>query len=689
MEREASVKLTLNNSQFIVSVKRAGDEVQETGKKVSNAGKAWSAGITGAKTALGGLASKTKEVLGMAGGLAAAFSLGTAVQQSLHLREKFRDLEFQINKTGKTVDGQAADWESLMGAARDAGRETGQSLASMEEAAHKLFSATGDADYSIGALEAIGHAAQATGDSVDDMANVAQMLQRKFGATLETLPDMMAVFVEKTDAGGLSLGALGDKFALMAGEAQEAGFKGKEGLSSLLGIMTQLDSRIGEKSEPAMKKLFQLFKEGSKDLKALSKESGIKFADNETGVEKFRKMLGSEKGRATLQAKLGGEARVVYDELAKPFEEAFDQAKKSGAKTKDATQAGLEAWDRSMKEMSKSTIDYQRLIQESKGGQEEDPAKRLEMAMEDFTEAIATPELFDAIDSLAANLPALAEALAKVVHFIVKNPWLAGGLAVGGSVGGGFVKGAGEKLLGKAGSATGKALEKASDRAGQIFADTAGKYLAANPGMALAGKALGAAAAAFIGYEIGKQLVDLRMESKEKNQGDLRSADIEAFNAMNSGDKGQMRDARAKLKEKIAQMEEDQGGVGGAVDKLMGGIATIMPGGDPNFVAPEQKQLMNAKRQLRDLERRMNEGEKADQPGAPPPNGGAAHPGEKRVAAAHAGPLRQQRVKIDDVDELARQNARALQGITLRVKVEDQKGLDGSRGPLVPPAPGT
>lgn len=671
-EREASIKLTLDNSQYIVNIRKAGDATDEAVKKSAKSASALGAGIHGAKKGIEELGGKAREAAKLVGGLAAAFSVEEGVKKIIGLRETFKDLEFQMTKNGKAN----VTWQGLMKDAQDIARETGQTTEKTAEGIGQIFTKTGDAHFAIEAMDSVGKTATASGKDVMQLANVAQILKRKFGADLSTLPDMMAVFTEKTDAGGASLDELGTKFALMAGEANEAGFKGTAGLSQLLGLVQSLDDRVGEKADPAMKKLFQTLKNGSTQLKELSKDAGIKFGPNEDAMGKIRKLLTTGRGRDALTAHLGGEARVVYDEIAKPFEEAFTQAKKSGKDTAKATEAGLAKFDAAMKEMAKTTLTADEVEKRAASRINDDPKIKLQQAMEQFEEAISTPEIFAAIDKLAADLPALATAISKVVGFAVHSPYMAGAAAIGIAGGGGFAKAAATQMVLNVGKSFSKQLETATAPVAKVMGDKISQSMAANPGLVSAGNVLGkvagAAIALYAGYELGKVIADSIVNAKKDAQDTIVAANTAQAAGVSLSDK---KAALAKAKETLSDLESGPS----AGESLLGGLSTV--GNKLGLVSDDDAKsatdshyndLKEAQKRVRELEANIKKVE----------DSARKKEEEKQKPQPQDPPGKSRSVKIDDYEPLARAIGRNV-GLNLPKPAADT----GNRGPLNPPAP--
>lgn len=701
--REASVRLTLDGSDFVVSIKQAGDAVAETDKKIKQAQSAWSKGFDGAKAAVGGLASQVGNLIKTAGGLAGAFSVGAAATRAIGLREQFRDLEFAINKTGKAQ----VEWNALYQQALDVSQKTGEGIEGIGAAMQSVFAATGDADFTRASIQAIGDAASATGEDINGWGNAAQLLQRKFGATGDTIADMMAVVVEKTGAGGLSLTDMSAKFGLLAGEAVDAGFKGKEGLSALLGVLTQLDSRVGEKSVPGLKVLFQALKDGSSELKALSKESGVTFEEGTTAIEKVQQLLQTDRGRKALEGKLTGETRVVFDELVKPFDAAFAQAKETGADVEEATKEGIRAFDSALKEMSKSTFSAAQLAEEGAGAVFEDPRVKLDQAVLKLTDALLQPELISAIDKLADKLPIIAEWIGKMVKFAVDHP----GLAAAGVIGGTGIKGAAGAVLGgidwKGIIWNSGAAKKAGDEAGEAMAKSAGGALARG-GLTAAGKVFAVAVAAELAYEIGKAAIDSDSEADNARRNDVAMANVASAGGV---DKKAKREALEKARAALADMQQEMGGQGSGTEEVpiydeMGGITGTttreidalgrpigMPGvgrtlgraaaglgnvlgllSDEDHRLAEEalpNDIARAKRRIADLEAQL-----VEKPAATGTPDYITNPGAYRDPKTTTKPGR---MNIENAKELGDALARALATTKLNVVVSNP--IDASRGP--------
>src|SRR5574341_619949 len=314
------------------------------------------------------------------------------------------------------------------------------------------------------------------------------------------MPEALTRFIEKTGVGGKSLDELGMKFGKMAGEASEAGFTGAEGISKLMGLMVALDDRLGEGLEPAFKKFFQTFEEGSASLKSLEKASGVKFKADTTAFEKVENLL-TGKGRKAVEMKLKGESRALFDELAKPFDEAFAAAKKEGKSTKEATKLAKDAFRNNLAAAGKSTMTFAD-VQKDFAVEIKDPQEQIKRAMDKFMLAFSKPEMLEAIGKLAEQLPKLADGMAKLIDFAVEHPALAGAMFVGGKAAMGAVPAFGgtvAKELG--GSAMKGIMGTAGKQVGLDFASTVEKHGVWKTVAGTLGAAVGIAAAAAVAYD--------------------------------------------------------------------------------------------------------------------------------------------------------------------------------------------
>src|SRR6185436_7494343 len=117
----------------------------------------------------------------------------------------------------------------------------------------------------------------------------------------------------------------------------------------------------------------------------------------------------------------------------------------------------------------KSSLTYQKLLDKA-ADEVKDPAEQLNIAIHKLEQAFLQPKLFEALNQLAQNAPAAAEALAKVIGFIAKHPLAGGALALGARAGTSFAGTALTELLfgggGKGGGGKGADVAAAGAKAG-------------------------------------------------------------------------------------------------------------------------------------------------------------------------------------------------------------------------------
>jgi hypothetical protein len=465
-----------------------------------------SAGLGAAKKSMGGLFRSLKSSVGMALRLGGALSAGLLIKNAASIQSLYRDISFSISK----IPGEALNWQQVQSLVEQAVENTGVGAEKLATAFHDVFRATGDLEFSKETIGLIGTTATASGEKVENIAKAAELMRRKFGIGNKEIREGLATFIQLTGSGGKSLDELTGKFAVMAGEAAGAGMEGAEGIKQLLGTLLILDESIGEKADPGLKMMFQSLKRGSSQFKKLQKDSQLKFAPDMKALDKIRKTLTTVKGRAAAELVFTADARQVYDTLAKPFDLAFEEAKKKGLKRTEAVDAGLAAFDENLKNASKTTMTWTDIQRQSAERMEKDPSVLLDRAINKITDAFAQPEMIEALTTVAEKLPVFAKKLAELIDWIVKNPFKAvaavGGLKVGMAGLGGFAGNLGTQLLPKITGIfwkSGKAATTAATTAAATTTTAATTAAGITKTGALAAKAIGVAGAAAIGAAIG------------------------------------------------------------------------------------------------------------------------------------------------------------------------------------------
>lgn len=661
MEREASVKLTLDNGQFILNIKRAGDAVEETEKKAKKSAGAWSAGMKGASGAVRELGGHVKDLIGVAGGLGAAFSMGTALQKAMSARDVYKDLAFQIS----TGTGKAVEWNEVQ---RDIEGAAGRWKRSNEEIAgsyKKLFDETGDLQFTADAIDAVAMAATASGKSVDSLTGIAGTLNEKFGITGDQMEDALASVLELGSKGGVTVEDLGEKLGIVGASAKQMGLGGAAGLRQVLGMLNAGDNVTGsfKKNMKAVTELMETFGNTDK-LKKIEKDLGIKITDKSGGATKdaLDKILTKSGGKEQILSKVfSGDTLKLVSDYGRTFQKVFNETE---GNTKKKTDAALEAFHKALTDAGKTTLTAADLEKQAKE-RLNDPSRNIQDAMNKLQAAIAKPEVYKAMDQLAQSLPILAQYLGEFIEMAIKHPVLTGLGAVAGVGTGGFVKEASKKILLDLASGTKDSLLKMGKSAGESMAEAA----AANPAWAKAGASFAAAAAVAAAVDQGSKFLD-ENGGWEGFKGFIGAgSDSTKFGfegidaAMNEKAK-----AEAAAREPPAPPKKPIGPE--SVNAFLGGGKA--PG------APTAPQSAGSYAAAFGLPEASSAKHAAQQ---------AMQNDKKRQHAAPGGLNKTQRVKMEDADENARLIARYMGATTLKVEMSEPR--QGSRGPVVPPPPGT
>jgi hypothetical protein len=151
-QREASVKLTLDDGEYIVAMRKAGDEGENAGKKGAKGMSLFTAGIKGAKEGLSTFGGTVQKVTGLVTGLAAGFSVGSALKGATELDAKFKQLAFRMS----VANQQQIKAGEIQQFVERAAAKTGRRTAELADAFDELTKATGDMDFSSDVLEAVG-----------------------------------------------------------------------------------------------------------------------------------------------------------------------------------------------------------------------------------------------------------------------------------------------------------------------------------------------------------------------------------------------------------------------------------------------------------------------------------------------------------------------------------------------------
>lgn len=562
-EREAGIRVTMKSAGFMSGLREMSDSVKRAGSSMGNAlSGPIKKGMNSAGESIKGLANGAKEHMKTVATLGGAFAIGEFVRDAVKGQVVYRNIAHELQK----VNTEIKSWKDVHAMIEPIAEKVGQSGDDMAAAFQEVFSKTGDLKFSQDVLESIGTAATASGKNVADYGTLAQMAFRKFGASADDIKNNMGMLDSMLGTGGVEVEGLSAKFGMMSTEAVSAGLTGTEGMISLLGAMKSVNEEVGEKAPGAFKAMFQTFKHGSAALAALQKSSGVKFEANGDAFGKLEQLLKTKKGRMAAELTFKGDARSLFDALAKPFDAAVSKAKGAGKKNEDAVKDGIAAFRQSIGVMDKGANTWEALQAKAAERMKNDPSIIWQQALEKMADVFGEPKMMDSLVKLAQLLPVVATGFEKAIAFITNHPLMAAGGFVGAKVGLAF----GEGMLLEAG----KKLGLAAIPLLQTGAVTAGV------GMGTAAKGAMVAAAALIGWEIGKAIADAYLDSINKDDKQAGESDISAFNAVGSKDVEAQKAALEKLRADLSTSKDNQTGADEWLGKSMDFVAKGVGGID-------------------------------------------------------------------------------------------------------------
>jgi hypothetical protein len=696
MARQAGVKLTLENSQFIAQVKKSGEAVQRmaTASKRLLADQ-FGAGATAAKRSIMGLSGELRDAARWAVTLGGAFTIGRGIKDALHLQTTYRQIAFGVRDASGAML-KAADVQRI---AERSAAKTGQANEDMAQSFKDLLAASGDVEFSRKVLDAVGTTALATGESLGDLTTLSDQLNSKFGVGADQMLDTFAQVFGAAKNGGPSFAEFAEVSGAVGAELMAAGLEGKRGLDFMLGALVATDQPLKSlpKQVAGLKAVLRGLGEKS-ELTKLGNQLGIdpkKLINDKDAITRLKRIFST--GRAGVKALLApmheGEEKTTMKVLfTDPFEKALSEAEKSGLKGQAAIDKALTVVDSGVASFGKSNMTAAEIVDEANRARNTPEAKLTE-ALNRLKTAFGQPEIIKAIDDLAKNLPALADILSKVVGFAAKHPVAAGAIALGGKVGmdvagdvtnGLISKGVGaiaKRVLGKGAASVAGTAAAETAAGGLLSAAPTGAITAAELGAAgiapsfMAGGFGAAAAAAALpvaGIAAGGLAVGYGIKRSYDNEDDVMS-ELSSATAAGFGG-GSLDQKRAALERlKSAQGAAQEADVGGGVMDWFGRTVT---GVDSRAGADAQMKL--AAEAIAKLEASIA---KAMEP--------------KKAEAAAEAAAKPKEVKLDQTAPklIAEAVRNGLDGITINATIGTGRGLGtvtttgGSRGPAsAPPA---
>jgi len=221
--RTANIKVKLSSGAFTAELKKNERKVKQSAKRMGKSmGKELDTGFARGQKALRNMGKSMGRMIKQAGTLGAAFATAALVKDSVEIHKSFQDISFLVSK----LPGQAMKWQEVQDLVTNAANKTTRTTKEMASAFRQVYVATGDLDYAKESLEMIGRAATASGAPIEQIAQVSEMVRRKWKVTGQAADEMLTAFIAKADKGGLSLDQLSTRLDAVAGEAAEMGLDG-------------------------------------------------------------------------------------------------------------------------------------------------------------------------------------------------------------------------------------------------------------------------------------------------------------------------------------------------------------------------------------------------------------------------------------------------------------------------------
>lgn len=625
-EREAAIKLTLDDGQYVAAMGKAGDAAVKSAQRSERAMQMFGAGVDKASSNLKSLGATARSALGLVSGLLGGLTVGSALKGAVELDAKFKQLAFRVS----TATREQVKHTDIQKLAEQAAAKTGRRTIEMADAYEQLFAATGDRDFTDNMLEQVGEAATATGQDISTLTSLADQLHTKFGVSADEMGDVFAQVFEAAQMGGPSFQEFADVASNMGAELLNAGLDGRRGLDFMLGSLVKTDDAMGnlQKQVKGVKQILLSLGDQAQ-ITSIAKVLHIdpkKLLNEKDLMGRMRRILGmGKKGLDALKGSMkeAEEQKVLKILFTDPFEQALKEANDSGMKGKAAIDKALGVLDGQLAELGKSAINGSHLQKEAQD-RLQDPQRRLEAALDQLQLAFGDPRIIGAIEDLSKYLPKIADVFGKFMQFAVKNPLLAGTLLVGGKAGSGFLEGilseaiteaftgggdeGRRKGAGKMGGGGGGRKASAKDMAEGLAdavedeIDEGGKRGASKLATVLRLAAVGAAAA-FV-YELGKEQIDRVFTDKAEATGNLAVVGAQASSMRGTNIEKHKADAEA-LRAAIAKARSEQGGfvstlfgsmahgAGADVDAMGNPIGTVdaSRSGMPDLEGTMQKQI--------------------------------------------------------------------------------------------------
>lgn len=514
--REASLKVTLQNSSFNAKTRQMGAFMERTGRKMGEDLKGpLTAGFEAGKKAAGELFSSLKSTIGAAATLGGAVSVGAMVKGAVEAESSYIQLADAMTvASGRAVESEEA--QALVGRAAQA------SAASFEEAraAANQLAGAGDLDQVEDAIRRSVLQARRLGVETDLVARAMSRLMAKgiadsaaeaelllenmnaFGRAVLGIdpdeaidPNDIAEFAAFTNQAGSNVNEMTALLTKTGGAAKDLG--GALEIVEELGLVLNTRKGLAElgKASRDARKATDLSKGGVENLLAILETGSpraIKALEDALGTDRAKAALGELLGK-DLSIKIA-KGTATREELKAIGANLRDELKSAGDQT--AVQNRIYATNTKLLDTSQA---------------------KFQEALNKLQTSFSRPETVAAINKLADKLPILAEKIASFLEFVVDNPKTAAAglvlgkiaLAVGGAaVQEAAIKGISQLMisvgakLGVGSAVAGAGGVGAAGAGGAAAAGAGGAATAAGAGLATAGAAAAAAGAAgFLGTQ--------------------------------------------------------------------------------------------------------------------------------------------------------------------------------------------
>jgi hypothetical protein len=557
--REASIRVNMKAQGFLSGLRQLLQSAETTATKMGTSfknavGPSFTAGIKKSKDALKDLGSGVKENMKNVATLGGAIGTGALINNAMQLQEIYGQVAFQLERS----TGKAHSLAEVQNYVTSSARKTKRTHEELGNAMAVMLDRGADPTFAIQSLEAVGHVMNVTGKESEKVGRLLAGMQIKYGLNAQQASSMMDEVLVTQSAGKLSLEEYMEDFNEFGSVAKTAGLGGIKGLQFMLGMITKMGPALNGSTGEVSAGLDILF-ERLRDVGIVENifktaAPGVKFdkkqfvaLDNAVDQLEALSKGGPKVMAAFKESFTGREETAAIEAMMGSYFKTYNEQIGKGVKDTQSHLDAMEDLRIDFDDMTKPIAEQGKIAEQSARIQETGSAK-VRSAMNILSEAMTKPQMLEAIDSLAENMPTLASGFAKIIGFVVKHPLLAAGGFAAGKVGLSFASGA----LGEAGSKIGGAAAKS----------IATQAVAMGP-WKTAGAALGIAAVAYLAYKGGEALIDSMYEARSKEHGAAVGAEASAFATAGGTNMVKKEQELQGIRAQLAKAKEEQSSVGG------------------------------------------------------------------------------------------------------------------------------